>query len=267
MLKFVPGTFTGTLVTASNNANAANIAIDGAGANLYVAAVNATTENLSQLTKESIAGVAAGGNFPVSGNACLYQLQYVILDDSNNIWTNNEYSNNNHVCRYTSTGTLSYSLDLPGTAFPASWGGAVDAGGNFWFSEKDNSAVYKIANGTTGTYSGVCTTGCTQATGGTINTPFSAAVDGANNVWITNSGTSPASVTEFNGSTAVAITPTFLSGTGYGTNYLSLQVDQSGSLWGTSYTTNSMVQYIGVATPAAMPLSYARANSKLGAKP
>jgi len=91
-------------------------------------------------------------------------------------------------------------------------------------------------------------------------------VDGANNVWITNSGTSPASVTEFSNS-AVAITPTFLSGTGYGTNYLSLQVDQSGSLWGTSYTTNSMVQYIGVATPAAMPLSYARANSKLGAKP
>ena len=271
MLKFVPGTFTGTLVTASNNANAANIAIDGAGANLYVAAVNATTENLSQLTKESIAGVAAGGNFPVSGNACLYQLQYVILDDSNNIWTNNEYSNNNHVCRYTSTGTLSYSLDLPGTAFPASWGGAVDAGGNFWFSEKDNSIVYKIAAGTTGTYTGTsagCPTGagCTVATGGTINTPFSAAVDGANNVWITNSGTSPASVTEFSNS-AVAITPTFLSGTGYGTNYLSLQVDQSGSLWGTSYTTNSMVQYIGVATPAAMPLSYARANSKLGAKP
>jgi hypothetical protein len=270
MLKFVPGTFTGTLVTASNNANAANIAIDGTGANLYVAAPNATTESSSQLTKESIAGVAAGGSFPLSG-ACINEIQYVFLDNSNNIWTNNEYTSNNHVCRYTSTGTLSYSLNLPGTAFPASWGGAVDAGGNFWFSEKDNSIVYKIAAGTTGTYTGTsagCPTGagCTVATGGAITTPFAAAVDGANNVWITNSGTSPASVTEFSNS-AVAITPTFLSGTGYGTNYLSLQVDQSGSLWGTSYTTNSMVQYIGVATPAAMPLSYARANSKLGAKP
>ena len=71
---------------------------------------------------------------------------------------------------------------------------------------------------------------------------------------------------EFSNS-AVAITPTYLSGTGYGTNYLFLQVDQSGSLWGTSYTTASMVQYIGLATPAAQPLSYARANSKLGAKP
>jgi hypothetical protein len=90
-------------------------------------------------------------------------------------------------------------------------------------------------------------------------------VDGANNIWIFN--TSPASVVEFNGSTAAAITPTYLSGTGYGNNYLFLQVDQSGSLWGTSFTTASMVQYIGVATPAAQPLSYARANSKLGAKP
>jgi len=268
MLKFTPGTFTGTLVTSSNNANAANVAIDGAGANLYVAAPNATTEANSQLTKESIAGVAAGGNFPVSGNACIYQIQYVVLDTSNNIWTNNQYSNNNHVCRYTSAGVLSYSLDLPGSNFPLSYGGAVDAGGNFWFSEKDNSAVYKIASATTGTYSGVCTTGCTKATGGTINTPFATAVDGANDVWITNAGTSPPSVTEFSNS-AVAITPTFLSGTGYGTNsqYLSLQVDQSGSLWGTSWTTNAMVQFIGVATPAAMPLSYARANSKLGAKP
>jgi hypothetical protein len=75
-------------------------------------------------------------------------------------------------------------------------------------------------------------------------------------------------VVEFNGSTAAAITPTYLSGTGYGTNYLTLQVDQSGSLWGANYNAaGSMVQYIGVATPAAMPLSYARANSKLGAKP
>jgi len=280
MLKFTPGTFTGTLVTASNNTNAAGVAMDGAGSNLYVAAPNATTESLSQLTKESVAGVAAGGNFPVSGNACLYQIQYVILDTSNNIWTNNEYQNNNHVCRYNSAGTLQYSLNLPGYNFPLSYGGAVDANGNFWFSEKDNSAVYKISGTATGTYAPangaytagnpngcIAGSGCTQATGGTINTPFAAAVDGANNVWITNSGTSPASVTEINGSTAVAITPTFLSGTGYGVNYLSLQVDQSGSLWGTSYTTNSMVQYIGVATPAAMPLSYARANSKLGAKP
>jgi len=272
MLKFIPGTFAGTLVTASNNTNASQVAIDNSG-NLYVANTQANLiagesghETTAFVSKETTAGVAAGGNFPLTGNACLYQVQYVTLDGSNNIWTNNQYQNNNHICRYTSAGALSYSLNIPGSNFPLSYGGAVDAGGNFWFSEKDNSVLYKIASGTTGTYNGVCTTGCTQATGGTINTPFATAVDGANNVWITNSGTSPASIVEFNNS-GVAITPTFLSGTGYGTYYLFLQVDQSGSLWGTSYTTNSMVKYIGVATPAAMPLSYARANSKLGAKP
>ena len=278
MLKFTPGTFTGTLVTASNNANASYVAIDGTGTNLYVAQTHtnlccgsgdAGPESSATLTKESTAGVAAGGNFPVN-SACTKLLQYVTLDVSNNIWTNNQNSSNNMICRFTSAGALSYSFTIPGSTFPLSYGGAVDANGNFWFSEKDNSVLYKIANGTVTTGNTVCNTGagCTAATGGTISTPFATAVDGANNIWIFNSGTTPASVVEFNGSTAAAITPTYLSGTGYGTNYLTLQVDQSGSLWGANYNAaGSMVQYIGVATPAAMPLSYARANSKLGAKP
>jgi len=273
MLKFIPGTLTGTLVTASNNTNASMVAIDGAGNNLYVANTEAnllagsvSNETASFLSKESVTGVAAGGNFPITGSTCTNQIQYVILDASNNVWTNNQFSNNNHICRYDSSGNLAYALDIPGSTFPLSYGGAVDAGGNFWFSEKDNSALYKIAAGTTGTYSGVCTTGCTQATGGTISTPFAAAVDGANNVWITNSGTSPASIVEFNNS-AVAITPSYLSGTGYGNDYLYLQVDQAGNLWGASYIGTNIVEYVGVATPAAMPLSYARANGKLGAKP
>jgi hypothetical protein len=274
MLKFTPGTFTGTLVTASNNANASQVAIDGTGTNLYVAQTHtnllsgdAGPEASATLTKESVAGVAAGGNFPIN-SACTHLLQYVTLDNSNNVWTNNQNTSNNMICRFTSAGALSYSLAIPGSTFPLSYGGAVDAGGNFWFSEKDNSKLYKIASGTATTGNTTCNAGagCTAATGGTISTPFATAVDGADNIWIFNSGTSPASVVEFSNS-AVAITPTYLSGTGYGTNYLFLQVDQSGSLWGTSYTTASMVQYIGLATPAAQPLSYARANSKLGAKP
>ena len=288
MLKFTPGTFTGTLVTASNNANASDVAIDGTGTNLYVAQSDLNlccgsgdhgTESSATLTKESTAGVAAASPFPIN-STCTPLLQNITLDASNNIWTQNQTSSNNQICRYTSAGALSYQLKIPGYAFPLSYGGAVDAGGNFWFSEKDNSALYKIANGTTGTYTysnGTYTSsaptgcvsgsGCTQATGGTISTPYATAVDGANNIWVFNSGTSPASVTEFNNS-GTAITPTYLSGTGYGNNYLTLQVDQSGSLWGSNFNSaGSIVQYIGVATPAAMPLSYARANSKLGAKP
>ena len=65
----------------------------------------------------------------------------------------------------------------------------------------------------------------------------------------------------------MAITPTFLSGTGYGNDYLYLIVDQTGSVWGASYIGSNIVQYIGIATPTAQPLSYARANGLLGARP
>jgi hypothetical protein len=273
MLVFTPGTTTGALLTAANNSNASAVVGDASG-NLYVANTKSNLltgdpgpENTAYLNKESLTGVAAGAPFPIV-SPCTYLLQYIFLDGSYNLWTNNQNTSGNMICRFSSAGALQYSLAIPGAVFPLSYGGAIDAGGNFWFSEKDNSKLYKIAAGTATTGNTACNAaaGCTQATGGTINTPFATAVDGNNTVWITNSGTSPASVIQFSNA-GVAITPTFLSGTGYGTNYLYLIVDQSGSLWGASYIGSNIVQYIGIATPTAQPLSYARAAGKLGARP
>jgi len=278
MLKFTPGNTTGTLVTANNNTNASGVTLDNSG-NLFIANINLAAEASSYIQKESIAGVAAGGNFPITTVAaaasCTYEVQYVLADAAGNIWSDNQgnAAPANAICRYSNAGVLQYEWQFPTVgSYPLSYGMAVDNGGNLWFSDKDNNLVYKIANGSTGTYTAANTgvscatagTGCTQATGGTVNTPFSAAVDGNNSVWVSNSG---GSVVQFANS-GTAITPTYLGGTnGYLTNVLSLQADQSGSLWGNSFTTNSLVQYVGVAAPTAMPLSYARANSKLGAKP
>jgi streptogramin lyase len=270
MLKFNPGNTTGTLVSPLNLISASGVAIDNS-SNLYVAnifpATNAT-ELSSYLQKESTAGVAAGAPFPII-SPCTYEMQYLTLDGSYNIWTSNQYQGNspNFICRYSSSGTLQYSFAYPGAAFPLSYGLAIDAGGNAWFSDKDNNAVYKIAAGTSTLGNTACNAaaGCTQAAGGTIATPFSAAVDGANNVWFSNSVSG--SLVSF-GNNAVALTPTYLGGvSGYTPNVLSLMVDQSGSVWGNSYTANTLVQYIGLAAPTAQPLSYARANNKLGARP
>ena len=265
---FAPGTSTGTLVTSSNSVNGSQVSLDVAG-NLLTANAVSGSETTSYIAKETTAGVAAASPFPLTGNACLYQVQYLAIDGSSNIWTNNQYTVNNMICRYTSAGVLQYSLTIPGSNFPLSYGIAVDAGGNAWFSEKDNSKLYKIANGTATTGNTVCNAGagCTAATGGTLNAPFAVAVDGANTIWTANSGSTPPSIVQFSNA-AAAITPTFLSGTGYGNNYLFMQVDQSGSVWGmnNSYPPQ-LVEYIGVATPTAQPLSYARANSKIGAKP
>jgi len=275
MLVFAPGTLTGTLITAANNVNASAVVSDASG-NLYVANTelnllsgDAGPEDTAFISKESVAGVPAVAPFPIN-SPCTHQIQYLFLDGNSNLWTNNQYQGGtaNMICRYSSAGALQYQLSIPGADFPLSYGGAIDAGGNFWFSEKDNSKLYKIAAGTSTTGNTLCNaaSGCTQATGGTINVPFAAAVDGANTVWITNSGTTPASVVQFSDA-GVAITPTFLSGTGYGNDYLYLISDQSGSLWGASYIGSYIVQYIGIATPTAQPLSYARATGKLGARP
>jgi hypothetical protein len=268
MLVFAPGTSTGTLVSASNTANGAQVSVDGSG-NLYIANPVSGSETTSYLAKETTAGVVAASPFPLTGNACLYQVQYLVLDGSGNIWTNNQYTVNNMICRYSSAGALQYSLTIPGSNFPLSYGIAMDAGYNAWFSEKDNSKLYKITNGTATTGNTICNAaaGCTAATGGTLNAPFAVAVDGANTIWTANSGSTPPSIVQFSNA-AAAITPTFLSGTGYGNNYLFMQVDQSGSVWGmnNSYPPQ-LVEYIGVATPTAQPLSYARANSKIGTKP
>jgi streptogramin lyase len=272
VIKFVPGNATGTLIGAANSGGYGGLAVDGLN-NLYVANINPVLQTSSYLAKESLAGVAAGGNYPII-SACSAESQYVEPDASNNVWTNQEFTVNNRVCRYTSAGVLQYSFYVPGAIFPLSYGLAIDNGGNAWFSEKDNGAVFKLTAGITGTFTtGLCTVaaGCTQATGGTLNTTFGAAVDGANNVWVTNAGTSISGTTYSSlvpySNAAVALTPTYLIGTGYGTNLLALQNDVSGNLWATSYSANNLVNFVGVGAPTAMPLSVARATNTLGAKP
>ncbi len=276
-IKFTPGTATGTLIgTVSANAN--QMVADNLG-NLYIANSLPAAETLSYVAKESDAGVLGGLPFPLTG-PCEYENQYVMLDAGNNLWTNNQYTgaSANFICRYNTAGTLVYQLAIPGVAFPLSYGIEIDAGGNAWFPEKDNSKLFKIAAGTTGTYTpavGASTcpagAGCTIATGGTLATPFGVAVDGANDVWTSNSATAVGSTTYSSivpfSNAAAALTPTYLIGTGYGQNLLFLQTDISGNLWAASYSGNQIVDFVGVSTPTVQPLSLARSNNKLGATP
>jgi DNA-binding beta-propeller fold protein YncE len=96
--------------------------------------------------------------------------------------------------------------------------------------------------------------------------PYGAAVDGANNLWVTNNG--GGSITEINTATGVAISPS--------TNYTAggvldgpqgIAVDLSGDLIIANFVDNSVVEVIGAAAPTYLPLGVAAGNSKLGAKP
>jgi hypothetical protein len=75
------------------------------------------------------------------------------------------------------------------------------------------------------------------------------------------------SVTNFNGSTGAAITPS----TGYtngSLNYpIGIAVDGSGNLWVASVDGNSITEFIGVAAPVLTPVAVGVANNTLGTRP
>ncbi len=290
VIKFTPGNLTGTLIGASNTALGGQIVVDGSD-NLYIAdfdnpnglgagyyqavsGVNLPLAN-SNLVKESSTGTAAGGNFPVgpgvanaaqnTAQSCIPAVSSLALDSSNNIWTSNVNNTLNPgatICRFSSAGVFQYSFSVtPGSNLGLPHAIAVDSGNNAWFAEKDQGFVYKIAAGST-----VSNSGTTLASGGSLSAPKGVAVDGANSVWVSNTGTAPGTLVQYSNA-ATAITPTYLTGTGYGgSGYLYLSVDQAGNVWAVDSGGN-LVQYIGIGSPTAQPFSVARAGVGLGSKP
>jgi hypothetical protein len=115
--------------------------------------------------------------------------------------------------------------------------------------------------------------------------PYGAAVDGANNIWITNTlgGTSTlgyygggqGSLAELSATTGANLSSTNYQPvnqvSGAGTYLLgvpqSLAVDISGDIYVTNYNGNSIVEFIGLATPLYGPLGVAAGANKIGTTP
>jgi DNA-binding beta-propeller fold protein YncE len=85
-----------------------------------------------------------------------------------------------------------------------------------------------------------------------LNSPLGIAVDGANNVWVANSGAQ--SVTEIS----------ILGGGGHGDAFFTggglnqpdgITVDNSGNVWVTNTAGNSVTEMIGLGAPVITPIS------------
>jgi streptogramin lyase len=102
----------------------------------------------------------------------------------------------------------------------------------------------------------------TITTGGGLNSPVAIAIDGSEQVWITNGN---GSVSEFSNAGS-ALSP---SG-GFADSSLStpsgIAVDLGGSVWIANKGNNSVTRILGAAAPVA-PLATAAANGTTGAKP
>jgi hypothetical protein len=235
----------------------------------------ASTDNDQTLSELDTAGVVTPGttgNMAASFPPGAF-MTHAAFDSSRDIWFT---SNNGNVIARVNSATGAAITGFPINTSTSTAGcpsgtastilspeqPAIDASGNAWvpiYNAGSGSTVIKV------TTAGACTA-FPVGTG-----PYGAAVDGANNLWVTNNGgggVGAGSVTEISTATGTAISPSsnytvggLLSGP------QGLAVDLSGDLIITNFTGDSIVEVIGVATPTYLPLGVAAANGKLGATP
>jgi hypothetical protein len=160
------------------------------------------------------------------------------------------------------------SSNVCGGSFVAPEQPAIDAKGNAWipiYGGGSGNGVYVI-NPTGSTCSFYPTEGFL-----TYGGPYGAAVDGSNNVWVTN--LTDGSLTELsaNGTpgtypfgsslSSAAFQPVNSSGASILNHPMSVAVDISGDVFIANYANNSIVELIGLATPVFGPLGVAAATN------
>jgi hypothetical protein len=301
-------------IDGGNSGQGAGVAVDNLpfannGPDVYVASGSDGTSATypSELSKQfAVGGGAAGGNFPIVGNAaaaantagiCEAYLGFVTLDSSNNVWTasseNAQSFQQPYVCRFSNAGALQYSYQVPsseldggtpaneagGFSFPR--GLATDNGDNLFFTDKNSDGLYKIAKGTT-----TNNTGATYLQAHTqLQAPSWIAVDGANTIWVSSTGDAGATTGGKSGtglvqfSDAMAVTTAaYITGAPLSasptTCLNSVAIDPSGNVWasqglgqGTCTTANQVEEFVGLATPTRTPLSVAKGATAAGTKP
>ncbi|SNS24074.1 hypothetical protein SAMN05421770_101132 [Granulicella rosea] len=219
-----------TSYTAGGIVSPSAIALDGLG---NVWAANYTTGAISGITS---AGAAIPGSpFTASGTVSLPT--GLAIDASNNVWISN--SGSGVVSEISSSGATLSGAGYTDGSLLAPGGIARDLMGNTYVSASGINAVSVF--GSTGSAL------TSSPVSGTISLPAGIAVDGANVAFIANSKTS--------GSLAMLTSPT---GTPVSLGSLNapvgVAVDGSGNVWTANSGDNSVTQFIGVGTPATVPL-------------
>ncbi len=218
-------------------------------------------------TYEFTSTFGSPANSPFSGsNGCIPSndtYDHITIDGAQRLWAADEHGG--EICRFTATGAVSngFPVTTANNAFPEVIG--IDASGSAWVTlENANDVDYITLNPGNGRPS--TTTLTSASTGATFSEPFSATVDGASNIWVTNR--SGNSITELNNAgTAISPTNNYQYGTGILNDPLNAAVDGSGNVWITNYGGQKVVELIGAGTPTVTPLSLASGNGGLGSQP
>jgi sugar lactone lactonase YvrE len=178
-------------------------------------------------------------------NGCLSRVSQIAIDPSNTLWAS--ILSSNAICRVSNpSGNQMFSTQGQPSA-PTNV--AIDSAGNGWVAAGAQTNLYLYSPTGNPTPYGVIN----NFGQGGLASPSWIAIDGANNVWLTNNGNAYA-LSEFAHSGA-AIT----SSMGYQSGNLNtpswIAIDASGDVWVPNQRANSVTELIGVATPTVTPLS------------
>ncbi len=174
-------------------------------------------------------------------NACLSGVTSISIDTAGYLWTS-AYSKSDG-CRVSNPGGA-YTFDEGGSLLqPGNL--AIDSNGKGWAPLGGANDLAGVTASGSGALYGSSSQG--------LSTPTWIAIDGSNNLWVTNNGNSYA-LAEFNDSGTV-ISPA----TGYQSGNLNtpswIAIDASGDVWVPNKGANSVTELIGAATPTVTPLS------------
>jgi len=264
----------GLAVDASNNAWIPNEPSTGLAGN-SVSVLNSNGQSIAGAT-----GFTGGGlNYPIA----------VAVDSDASVWVV-DYGNS-HLTHLSSTGQpLSGSAGYSSTqmAFPVA--AAVDNSHNVWVANQSSGTITRVApDGSQFTSFACCNAPSNLAidragnvwvsnfysdsisevssaglilsngyTAGGLSHPQAIAIDGAGNLWIANYRGS--SISELAGVSATAPAGTALSpAAGFGSHSAMRQgyaiaVDASGNIWVSNFGSNTITEFVGLATPVKTPL-------------
>ena len=212
----------------------------------------------SPLSKLNPAGTVVG-QFTGGGLNGAYA---VAVDPANSVWVANEGNFNyqsggldgSTVSKFSNNGTAAAPNGFAGGNLAAPWAIAVDANANTWVANFNSQTLTKLdSNGNPLSGAGYATPSVTTAL----------AVDGDNTVWTTNDTGSVSHLT----TSGTMLSPA----NGYiaadMTGGVGIAVDASGNVWTTDSTTNSLFEFVGLASPTVMPLQAAVKANLLGQRP
>jgi PKD repeat protein len=245
------GGFTGGGLSAPEG-----LAIDGSG-NVWIG-------NGSSLTELSNSGSPAAGS-PLTGGG-LGSASAVAVDGSGNVWAPDAFTS--RVAEFSKSGSVlsgANGYSGGGMNFPDAI--AIDGSGDAWMLNSSNcscvpgGSLHVVELSSSGSSLG----GATGYFVPSLAAPTGIAIDGGENVWITNY--SSGSLTELSNTGAV-LSPQPSDYTGPGLNGPGgVAIDGSGDVWVANNGNKSVTEVIGLAVPVVTPLSVGVKNNALGTRP